>query len=132
MYKLKQEFKTFAIANKATIKECGDIFFANDHKYLRGRMPDSWKRKINKLWHSSPLSKIQDGFHNNGMMDAEIEDLRHDSFCKHNTNKEYWLQSYMLGWMDGLPDKLTDEYLFNHMTSRKAFILMLKNAYNKV
>jgi len=36
-----------------------------------------------------------------------------------------------MAWMN-LPDTLTDEYLFNHLDSRRAFILMLKNAYNKV
>jgi len=131
MYKLKSEFKDFYTSNKVLIKEYEQIFFNNEHAYLRGRMPVSWKIKIDKMWYQCPLSKIQDGFHNNGLMDAELENLKHDSFCKRNTNKEYWLKSYMMAWMN-LPDTLTDEYLFNHLDSRRAFILMLKNAYNKV
>jgi hypothetical protein len=130
MYKLKSEYKTFAVANKAAIEECDAIFYIDDNKYLHThKLPDSWKRKIDHLWSVSPLSKIQDGFHNNGMMDAELDDLSHDNICKRNLHKEYWLKCYMLGWLDNLPEVLTDEYLFDHLSSRKAFTLMLKDAY---
>jgi len=131
MYNLKAEYKEFYSINKDAILECEEVFFANDHAYLRKQLPQSWKRKIDNLWYKSPISKIQNGFINNGLMHAELEDLKRDSFCEHNTNKEYWLKSYMLTWMQ-LPDTLTDDYLFNHLDNRKAFILILKNAYERI
>ena len=131
--KLKQEYKDFYKANRITIKECEGIFFTEDNKYLHThKLPESWKLKINHLWFTSPLSKIQDGFHNNGIMNAETEDLKRDNICGKNLNKEYWIQSYMLAWLECLPETATADYLFNHIESRKAFILMLKNAYEKV
>lgn len=131
--KLKQEYKDFYKVNHVAIKECEEIFFIEDNKYLHThKLPESWKHKINHLWFTSPLSQIQDGFHNDGMMDAETKDLRQDNICGKNLNKEYWIQSYMLAWLECLPEIATADYLFNHIESRKAFILMLKNAYEKV
>lgn len=133
MLKLKQEFADFYNANKEEIKECEAIFFAEDHEYLHShRLPDKWKAKINHLWHTSPLSKIQDGLHTYALMDYELEDLRHDGICGKNLNKKYWVQSYMLDWLSTMPEILTTEYLFSMLGRRKSWGTLIKNAYTKV
>lgn len=129
---LKQEYRDFNKANRIAIKECEDIFFTDNHKYLHThKLPEKWKSKINHLWFASPLSKIQDYFHTDGLMDAERDNLRQDGICGKNLNKEYWVQSYMLGWLDNLPEIATAEYLFENIDRRKAWILTIKNAYEK-
>ena len=133
MLKLRDDFKSFYNANKEEIKECEAIFFAEEHKYLHThKLPDKWKVKINILWHKSPLSKIQDGFHTYALMDAELADLQQDGICKKNLNKEYWVQSYMLDWLDTMPEVLTAEYLFTMIDRRRAWVILIKNAYTEV
>ena len=130
MYKLKKEYKQFIKANTETVKECDAIFYENHSEYLNiKKLPQSWKTKIDHLWYSSPMAKIADGWHNEAMMYYEVTDLRNDSACKNNLNKEYWLKAYMMQWAVNLPDRATDDFLFNHLRTRESNRLLIEKAY---
>lgn len=131
-YRIKKEFKQFAVKNANKIRECENIFFDNDHKYLRTRFPEHWKKEIDNLWYISPLSKIQDGFKTTALMDYEIADLKNDGICNRNTNKEYWVKSYMLAWLLNMPDKPDIQYLMSSIDRRESFRCLIKNAYDLI
>ena len=131
MLKLKREYTVFKEANKADIKELEQIFFEDEHAYLRGkRLPEKTKDRINKLWFDSPLSKITSGWGKN-ILSYELEDLKQDGICKHNSNKEYWLKSYMLDWLNELPDIATDDFLFQNIDRRESYQILISKAYEK-
>jgi len=130
MLELKSEYKNFIEQNKAEIAKLESVFFENGHALLRGKkLPLKTKQAINKFWDASPISKIQNGFVTHALLDAELKDLKTDSFCKKNTNKVYWLKSYILGWLSNLPNTASDEYLIHALSTREANRIMLQNAY---
>ena len=128
-YKIKRDFKQFAIKNTDKIRQCENIFFDNDHEYLHKRLPEHWKKEIDNLWYNSPLSKIQDGFKTHALMDYELADLKNDHICNRNANKSYWIKSYMLSWLLNLPDKPNAQYLMSSLDRRESFRCLIKNAY---
>ena len=130
MLTLKSEYKNFIEQNKTEIAKLESVFFENDHELLRGKkLPLKTKQTIDQYWFNSPISKIQNGFVTHALLDAELKDLKTDGFCKKNTNKVYWVKSYMLGWLSSLPVTASDEYLFHGLSTREANRIMLQNAY---
>ncbi len=132
MLKLKENYRTFREQHRQEITELEQEFYKDDHAYLRGtRLPERLKETARKLWSDSPLSKITEGWGRN-ILSLELEDLKQDNVCKHNTNKEYWLMSYMLDWLNSLPEEATAEYLMANIYRRDAWRKLIQDAYEEV
>lgn len=128
--KLNKKYKvTTEEAEK--IRELDMKFFENESALLRGKaMPKKLKNEIDELY-TKYLYHIQFNW-STTLLDAEAEDMKNDGFCNKNSNKGYWMKSYMLSWLIDLPERPTKEFFYRSITSREAYRELIKEVYKQI
>jgi len=123
--KIKKEF-ILSIEDKNRILEIDKIMV--DDGYLNGKaLPKKMKLEIDALYKKYISSGLRDGFLS--LLDTELQDLKTDPFCKNNSNKRFWVKSYILSWLTELGEDLTMQKCFSLLTCRKAKQILYNNAY---
>ena len=130
---LKDEYKATPALRKE-VRKILNTFYIDEHKFLSGlaTFPKNIKKRIDDLWWSLPISKIQHGFRHDALVDYELEDLKKDPFCGKNSNKIPWIKAYMMDWFCDLPEICNTEMVFSQLMTGIARRLMILNAYKKV
>ena len=117
---------------KEQIEEIGrlnNLFYENEHELLRGgRVKTGDKRSLNDLYYYF-FNKVDNHDWSKSLIEMELDNLKSDPFCKHNTNKEYWTKSIILGWIVDLPRVLNVRFLYNQLSSREANQRLIRFAY---
>jgi len=124
-YKMTEEEKTEALRVEM-------MFFDDDHALLKGRtLKKKDKEAIDKLYfkYIAPMNNID---WSRDLLKSELDDLRKDSFCGKNTNRSYWVKSYMIGWIRNFGETLDNVGAFYSLTSREANRRMISYAYEEI
>lgn len=125
--RLKKEF-FLSPEDKKRILELDNLILDGD--YLNGkRLPEKIKAEIDALFDKSPLKSLQQGF--NSVLDIELDDLRKDPICRGNSNKRFWVKTYLLSWLVELPETLTLKKCFSLLTCREAKRIIFDKAYEQ-
>lgn len=128
-YILKEEYK-IKPEDKGKAWELESKFFENDHALLHGkRISPKLANEINELyWKYFRNDHVS---FRGSLLEIELEDLKHDGICKGNSNKRPWVQSYMIEWLEGLPEVAEIGLFYGSLTSREAYRELLAKAYQE-
>jgi len=129
--KLKKQYK-MTEEEKTESQRVENMFFDDDHKLLKGgTLKKKDKEAIDKLYfkYIAPMNNID---WSGDLLKSELDDLRKDSFCGKNTNKSYWVKSYMIGWIRNFGETLDNVGAFYSLTSREANRRMISYAYELI
>jgi hypothetical protein len=122
--KLKKEIAERITPTKRQLWETlGNTFFENEHVYLEGkRLPDKLRKEISNEFITTF------GKYWRELYFKEYNDLKGDSAYR-VSNKEYWIEAYLLSWLADLPNEITEKYLFDNIETRDSLRFMIHNFY---